>query len=588
MKIIDELIYPLDRNFILKNKKKIKRAFSKEKNLIKIKLAILSGVTVGDIKDIIDLFLLSNGIEAEIYVGQYNRFYEDALFENKDLEMFHPDVILIHTTSKNINFANSIENEYEKYHALWKHLKEKFACKIIQNNFDLLDYRILGNKDCYDLSGRVYFLQKINMLFSEYAMSEKSFFINDINYLSAQIGLEQWHNSSHWYLYKYGFAIEYIPDYAYNFSKIMKSLCGKNKKCLVLDLDNTLWGGIIGDVGQDYLAINSESPLGDAYEDFQKYVKALKNIGIVLTLVSKNEESIAVKALSSLNMPLHENDFVAFRINWNRKSDNIKEILAELNLFSDALVFVDDNSFEKYEVTQSLPSITTIKSEYIIDFIRHIDRNGFFEATSLVLDDQFRTSYYQADKKRQNESQKFENYDAYLRSLNMRSIVETFSAKNVERICQLINKTNQFNLTQKKYSIEEILEMRDDANYITMSATLDDKFGSNGLVSALVAHVDDGSATIDNWVMSCRVFKRNLELGIFDSLVAACSKRQLRKIVGKYRKTEKNAFVAQLYDSLGFLKQASKPDYNVYEYFIEPGYLKKNKNYILVEGVFNG
>ncbi|MBR2526174.1 HAD-IIIC family phosphatase [bacterium] len=306
--------------------------------------------------------------------------FDDSLLE------FNPDIVFIHTSSKNIKNWSNADIEFNYFKEIWQKLSTH-NFKIIQNNFEMPDYRILGNKDVYDKSGRLNFIHTLNSKMYEYAQNNTSFYINDINYLSASIGLEKWHNQEHWAMYKYMSDVSYIPDYCFSVSNIIKSLYGKNKKTIMLDLDNTLWGGIIGDIGENKIEVGMETPMGEMYLYFQQYLKELSKNGVILNIVSKNDEKIALSGLNSNKNYLKPEDFISKRINWMPKSENIKSILKEINLLPESAVFIDDNQIEQDEVRQNLPQVEVLNSLSIENFKKYLDKSGFFECTILSEDD---------------------------------------------------------------------------------------------------------------------------------------------------------------------------------------------------------
>jgi len=325
---------------------------------------------------------------------------------------------------------------------------------------------------------------------------------------------------------------------------------GFNKKALILDLDNTLWGGIIGEDGIDGIQLGDETPEGMAYRDLQNYLKDLSNIGVMLNVVSKNEDVIARKGFEHFSSVLKADDFISFKANWEPKHKNIIDMAKELNIGLDSMVFIDDTPAEQDIVKHYIPEVSVPHINDPINTIRIIDQHGFFEKTSLSEEDQLRNKYYQQNNQRENSIKTYSDIKDYLKSLEMKCIVDSFNQVNAERVTQLINKTNQFNLTTKRYS--SIVDLIPDREYITLCARLLDKFGDNGIVTALIAGVKDNIAIIDLWVMSCRVFKRDLEFVFFDKFVDKCKEFGIITVKGYYVPSGKNTIVSALYTNLGF------------------------------------
>lgn len=568
------LSYPFDSEYILRKSKSIKRELlAADTNMLHKKIAVLGGSTTHDIIRILELFLLNEGIEPEFYESEYNNYWQDAMFDNRELEEFGPDLIFIHTTEKNITMypqmqeseeeVQSRENaQYEHFSAMWDKLHEKYHCPIVQNNFEYPSYRILGNRDNYDAHGHIAFINRLNIRFAQYAKEHDFLFINDINYVAACYGLDKWADSSYWHMYKYAMAMKAIPEFAFNVSHIIKAVFGKNKKAFVLDLDNTLWGGIIGDDGAENLEIGQETSMGQVYHEFQQYLKAHKDIGVLLNVDSKNEEE---NALAGLNHPagvLKPDDFIVIKANWEPKSRNLEEIAEALNIGKDALVFVDDNPAEREIIRQQIkvaavPEMTEAEVAQPDQFIRILDKNAYFEVVALSNDDAARNEMYKANAMRQSAQSSFADYKDYLLSLEMKADIRPFEQVYYSRIAQLTNKSNQFNLTTRRMSQPQIEQIAQDDSYITLYGKLTDKFGDNGVVSLVIGQKDDLDNTRLNmilWLMSCRVLKRDMEQAMLDELVKTARASGIKTIYGYYYPTAKNAMVKNFYESMGFVK----------------------------------
>lgn len=557
------LDYPFDSLLILRKRKAIKRELLQKEFLKEINIAVLGGSTINELVNCIELFLLKQGFKPIFYESEYNKYYEDALFDNFKLSAFKPDLILIHTTYKNISkfpdfgldhseIDSLFDNELEKFKSIWTSLK-KYDCPIIQNNFDLPINRSLGNLDFYSNYGKTYFLNRLNQSFAIEAQTNSSLYINDINYISACVGLHNWFDKSLWFSAKYAISFEAIPILANNIVNIISSIFGKSKKCLVLDLDNTCWGGIIGDDGINGIKLGNETAEGEAYIDFQKYTKELKNRGILLAVSSKNEHETAKSGFDHSDSVLNFIDFTSFKANWEPKYSNIEIIAKEINIGLDSLVFIDDNAMERNVVESQLPEVHVPNiGNNILNYINHIEANGYFEAINLSEDDMNRNKFYSENQERVKEQSVFKNYQDFLISLEMKAEIKNFSSLYLDRITQLINKTNQFNLTTKRYTVTEIETITLNENIISLYGKLVDKFGDNGLISVVIGLVEEKKCIIDTWLMSCRVLKRDMEFAVLNILVEECKKRNLNEIIGVFKRTPKNNMVVDLYNELGF------------------------------------
>lgn len=585
-----ELDYPFDAELILKKRKSIKRELLAEStHYTEKKIAVLGGSTTYEIINILELFLLNYGIKPLFYESEYNKFYEDGMFPNPKLEEFAPDIIYIHTSNKNITTYPSPEDSrqnvneklfslLDRFHALWEHLSETYHCPLIQNNFDLPFYRLMGNKDATDYRGRVNFINRLNLAFADYAETHKNFYIHDINYTAADYGLKKWSDPFYWNMYKYAMCVPAIPYVSFQVANIIKAILGKNKKVLNLDLDNTLWGGVIGDDGAENIEIGQETSQGQSYQEFQNYIKDLKRLGVLLTVNSKNDMAVAVTGFERPDSILKTSDFVSFKANWESKGQNLIAAARELNLLPESFVFVDDNPAEREIVRQSAPEAAVVEIDSVEHYIQTIDRSGFFEVVDLSEEDLKRSEMYQADKMRQQVQNSCKDYTEYLKSLEMKGIIREFEPLYLSRIAQLTNKSNQFNLTTRRYNQTEMEEIMSNPNLITLYGKLEDKFGDNGVVSVVIGRKESHILHIDLWLMSCRVLKRNMEFAMMDELVNKCKVADICKIRGYYYPTAKNSMVKDFYASQGFSMVSEDERGNtIWEYTIPECYEKKNK-----------
>jgi FkbH-like protein len=584
-----ELEYPFDSNLVLSKYKKFKRLLLEDgTSRIKKNIAILGGSTTHDIMRALELFLLNYGIEPVFYESEYGQYWQDAMFPSDELINFKPDIIYIHTSVRNItntpdisdtidSSASKLNTEYDHFRVMWDKLTETYNCPIIQDNFEYPDWRLFGNRDSYDHRGMVNFVTRLNLKFDDYAASHESFYISDVNYLSACYGLDKWTDTLYWHMYKYSLCFNAIPVLGYNIANIIKSIYGKNKKSLVLDMDNTLWGGIIGDDGVEGIEIGQETNLGQVYSEFQKYIKKQKDIGIILNIASKNEEENAIAGLNHPDSILKQDDFIYVKANWEPKSENIKLIAKGMNILPDSMVFIDDNPMERDIVYTQVPGVATPNIGKPEDYIRVIDHAGYFEVTNLSEDDQKRNEMYKANLQREEAQSSFTDYSEYLKSLNMHAVIKPFEELYYPRISQLTNKSNQFNLTTRRYTQDDIAQAAQDTANITLYGRLEDKFGDNGIVSLLAGHIDGSSLHMDLWLMSCRVLKRDMEYAMMDALVAECQKRGITDIYGYYYPTAKNKMVEKFYELQGFVLISDDNGSTTWKFIIADNYECKNK-----------
>jgi FkbH-like protein len=577
--------FPITAAEILRKRQSLKKELLGQTNLTPTRIAILGGSTTAEVKNMLELFLLAQGVQPSFYESGYNRYSEDVLFENPGLWNFKPEIAFIHTTWHNVSqFPELMESEAEveqrvrremaRFESLWEKIHAQLGALIIQNNFDLPHLRPLGNLEASESFGRVNFLMRLNAEFAKYARNHSRFRINDIHYLCAQVGLNEWQGRAYWYSFHMALSPTATVPLAQNVAAIVKSVYGKSKKCLVLDLDNTLWGGIVGDDGVQNLILGRDHPVGEAFLDFQRYIKDLQRRGVLLAVCSKNDIENAREGLSHPDSILQLEDFSAFRANWNPKPGNLREIAAELNIGLDSLVFVDDNPAERALVADQLPEVAVPDvGADVSRFAEILEHERYFEADRVVQDDLNRSAYYNSNALRSTYQAGFGDYGEFLASLEMTAEIDSFSAVYLERITQLINKTNQFNLTTKRYTGAEVESISRDPGFVTLYGRLADRFGDNGLVSVLIGRVSGETLDVDLWLMSCRVLNREMEFAMFDALVEQCRARGIRRIVGVYIPTKKNNMVAGHYIGLGFIRLSeSSGEHELWQYDVPQSY----------------
>lgn len=583
------LTYPFDGKELFENKRSLRRELLADgsKRMTK-RIAVLGGSTTNDFCKMMEIFLLDMGIAPVFYQSEYGQYAEDAMFGNPELDAFEPDLIYIHTSFRNLvkflpkrgDSAEAVDarfgEAYGQFEAIWKRLKEKFRCPIIQNNFEFPGYRLLGNRDAWDISGATRFVNRMNMAFADYAAAEDTFYINDIQFVSACYGLDKWLDDSVWYLYKYPCALEAIPHWAFNTVKIIKSLYGKNKKVLALDLDNTLWGGVVGDDGVDGIEIGSENATAECFKAFQTYVKEQKQLGVMLTVASKNDLQNALDGLNHPDGVLRPDEFIVIKADWENKDRNLMQTAAEMNLGVDSFVFADDNPTERALVKANVPGIAVPEMDPPHDYIRILDRNGYFEATVISEDDIKRNEMYKANAERAQAELSFGDYTEYLLSLDMQGEILPFPEVYMSRITQLTNKSNQFNLTTRRYTEDEIRAAASDGEHIALYGKLVDRFGDNGVVSVVIGKKEGADLHMELWLMSCRVLKKDMEFAMLDQVVAKAKEQGIGRIVGYYYPTAKNNMVRELYGKFGFTKIREDEEGNTVWELLTEGYQKQN------------
>ena len=441
--MLELLDYPFDPIKILRKKNSIKKELLNKKSPINKKIAILGGTTTHEVKDQLEIFLLKSNIKAEFYESEYGQYYESVIFEEKDLYDFEPDIIYLHVSVENLKSLHDskrtsetkAEEEFELLKSIWNKLINDFNCEIIQDNFEVPQFRSLGNFDSSSPSSITRTIHILNEMISQFAIQSANLNICDRNYLSSKLGLSVWKDYSLWLSAKYSLSYKAITNLCYTLSKIIESKLGLSKKCLILDLDNTLWGGVIGDDGVDGIILGRDTPIGEAYLDLHLYLKELKNRGIILAVCSKNDIENAKNGFKHPDSVLKLSDFTAFKANWDLKTKNIYDIAEEINIGIESIVFLDDNPVERDLVRKEFNgSVSVPEIGNDITLYREIlDASQLFTITSISLEDKNRNTFYENDKKREKAIKSFEDYDEYLKSLEMKAEVSSFNKTYINR-----------------------------------------------------------------------------------------------------------------------------------------------------------
>ena len=553
----------------MRSRRRLRRELSALPGLQKVRIAVLGGSTTNELVDLWELLLLASGFEPTFHQSEYGLFYEEAVHNTQALAAFRPDIGYICTSYRNVQnlppigvtdsgFRSAVANELDRYRQIWTSLSAALPCQIIQNNFELPPYRPLGNLESSSSSGAGRFFLALNTAFAAEARQNPRLLLHDLFALAAYKGGEDWFDFGRWFGYKLLYTIRANYEIAHSLNAMVLAIYGRSRKVLVLDLDNTCWGGVIGDDGVDRIQIGREHPEAEAFTAFQEYCLRLRDRGVLLAVCSKNEDAVARQGFEHPDSVLKLEHFSSFKANWNPKHENLQAIAAELQLGLDSFVFVDDNPAERAIVSAQLPEVAVpdVGSDVVL-FPSIIDDQRYFEPVTLSAEDVSRASLYAQNAERAAGQALFADYGEYLDSLEMRAEIAKFQSLYLERITQLINKTNQFNLTTRRYTQAEIESAATDPDYLGLYGRLLDRFGDNGLVSVILVHRIDREMHIDLWLMSCRVLKRDMEFAMLDSLVDHARRMGVDTLHGTYIPTKKNSMVADHYSKLGFTKHNS-------------------------------
>ncbi len=574
---------------LLRKQKGLRRDLQNRPNLLPIRIAFLCGSTVNEVAALLELLLLDQGIQPVFYFSDYNKYFEEAVLDAARLAEFKPDIIFVYTSSANIQGWPPLDTseadlnahvvaESMRFAAIWNGL-QSLGAVVVQNNFELPGQRLLGNYDAVSPVGRVRFINLLNTEFAREAAARTNLLIHDLNVVAASIGLKAFHDADRWFSYKMLTTPEGSLEVAKSAAAMVLAIYGRTRKCLVLDLDNTLWGGVIGDDGPDQIKIGRETAEAEAFTAFQEYCLQLRSRGILLAVCSKNSEAIARQGFEHPDSVLLLDHFSCFKANWEPKHENIKAIASELNIGLNSLVFVDDNPAEREIVSAQLPDVAVpdVGSD-VSRFISVLEDGRYFEPVRLSREDLKRAEQYRDNAQRAAFQGSFQNYDEYLESLEMSAEVAAFKPVYLDRITQLISKTNQFNLTTRRYTRAQIETIAASPSYISLYGKLTDKFGDNGLISVIIGRKENGILHIDLWIMSCRVLKRGMETVMLDALVAECQVQGISEIRGYYIQTERNGLVAGHYADLGFKLSGGDDEHQVFRLDLSQGYQPQNRH----------
>ncbi|MBB6145210.1 FkbH-like protein [Silvibacterium bohemicum] len=586
---------------LLTKRNSLRRQLSASTDLKELRIAVLGGSTTNELVGLFELLLLSDGFRPVFYQSDYGRFYDDAVHDPQALIDFKPDLVYVHTSCRNVQnapplscteaeLASYVQTETARYAEIWDALERNVGCQVIQNNFEAPPYAILGNYDAIASGGLTRFLLQLNVSLSQEIAKRSKVILQDVHSISARLGLKQWFDWTRYFSYKLLLTPEAHLELARSFAATVSALYGKSRKVLVLDLDNTLWGGVIGDDGVDKIQIGRETPVAESYTAFQEYCLSLRNRGILLAVCSKNTEEIAKTGFEHPSSVLKLEHISCFKANWEPKHENILAIAQELNLGVDSFVFVDDNPAERSIVEAQVPGVAVpdVGSE-VSKYAEIVEQGRYFESLSLSKEDLERAALYAENSQRAALERKFANYGEYLDSLEMVAEIDTFKPVYIERIAQLTNKTNQFNLTTRRYTLAEMESISTDSNYIGIYGRLIDRFGDNGLISIVLGRKDfeapGGTLLLDLWLMSCRVLKRDMEVAMLDELVARAKQSGLARLIGYYLPTKKNGMVMEHYAGLGFEKTRMDAD-GTSEWTLDlAGYQPRNTHIRILETV---
>ena len=563
-------------------KKNLKNDFS---HLKAIKIALLGDSATQLLTQAVRAVGYEYKLNLITWEADFNQVERQVFDPGSELYSFSPDLIVIfQSTHKLLNKYSKLQpREYnqlaqrqiELIASLNENIKQQSKAKIIYYNFPEINDSVFGSYGAKVEASFIYQLRKLNYELMNYAVINSNFYICDMAAVQNEVGRGLMFQSPVYINTEMVLNIDVLPVIASRTVDIIAAMHGKSSKCLILDLDNTLWGGVIGDDGLENIEIGSLGT-GKAFTELQYWVKKLKNRGIILAVCSKNNESVAKEPFEKHpDMVLRLDDIAIFKANWDTKVENIREIQAVLNIGFDSMVFLDDNPFERSMVRENIPEIIIPElPEDPANFLEYLYSLNLFETISFSHEDLERTKLYQVEATRVAQQFSFTDENDFLRSLNMVSVVEPFNKFNIPRAAQLSQRSNQFNLRTIRYTELDLDRVIKEKDTYTLSFTLQDKFGDNGLISIIVLKKDCEDLFIDTWLMSCRVLKRGMENLVLNSIVAVALKNNYACLKAQFIPSGKNDLVKDHYSSLGFTEKYGYwllplGDYQLKECFIE-------------------
>ncbi len=537
----------------------------KSDGMRKIRVAFIGSTSIQLIVSVSRALLTKYGLYAEIYEGEYNGMQVDILDEESEMYAFHPEYIVLLPDYRDIlkykpavfstpeDQKKNVENAVDEYSRMVRVIHDRLPnCQIFVSNFVKPFEEPLGNLGVNNGFSQTLFFDQVNV---ELVKRHPPYVtVIDIERLSEYVGKRQWFDESAFYCSKMAFSLEYIGLYCDRIVRQIKAYTGAIKKCLVIDLDNTIWGGAVGDLGYDGIQLDPNDPEGEAYLAFQRYLKELKNRGVILAVCSKNDEKNAKEAFQkNPYMILGLSDVSAFVANWNDKVSNLKAIGQMLNIGTESMVFFDDNPTERMLVQDYMPEVKVIDvPEDPALYVRTLDQAFAFDWNQLTKEDIERGQTYAEEQERNSILKSSLDYHDFLLKLCMKATFQSLEEKTTDRFAQLTNKSNQFNLRTNRYTPAQIEQMMKDATCGLYTVSLRDQFSNYGIIACIVLRYIGSTCMIENWVMSCRVLKKTVEDYTMKKIVEMAREKGTAEITAEYIASPKNSMVKELYDRFGF------------------------------------
>jgi FkbH-like protein len=527
------------------------------------RVAVLGTSTTNLLVPVLEALCLRDRIRAEFYQGLYGALEQEVLDPESGLAKFHPDVVFLVNHWRDlalppvaIDENEIVEQVVGRQKTLWQRLSNQFGCHVVQHAFDFPAEDAYGVLSLSMRGGRARVTEAINRRMREGCPSHVS--VLDTPAVQRRTGLERWEDPGLWHSFKQHPATEALPALAEAQQAHLRAVLGLTRKVLVTDLDNTLWKGVIGEDGLQGIQIGPGTAAGEAHQRLQEYMRDLKTRGILLAVCSKNNvEDAKLPFEKHDHTVLRLEDFAAFEANWNDKVQNLRVIAEKLSLGLDSFVFLDDSPIEREWVRSQLPQVAVVElGPSVFHYTRDLDRGQYFFALSVSQEDLARAEQYRTESRREMLRTSAQSLDEFLAQLQLEASVVPVDDSNLARVTQLTNKTNQFNVTTRRYTEAQIRKLTQQEGAWAGAFQLSDRMGSYGLIGLIfcVPGASQEQWEIDTWLMSCRALGRQMERFMFDRMMEAAAAMGVREITGVYLPTAKNGLVADLYEKLGFAK----------------------------------
>jgi len=538
-------------------------AAAKTASLSRVKLGLVGDGTLSLKVPALIGTALRHGIVLDVIEGGYNSAVQEALDPGSPIHQAQPDFLLVATDYRMMGLdglalsgaeaSELVGRALEKLQLLVDNFGRSVKSTILLQTLVPPKNPSFGQFDRVEVTSPFAMVDAVNLEITKWARDKKVGLV-DTARLAASVGIERWFEERHWHASKLSIAPQFIPQYAEAVMRVVAAYLGKSRKCLVLDLDNTLWGGVIGDDGLDGITLGQGSAAGEAFLATQRLALQLRARGIILAVCSKNEDSIARTPFRQHpEMLLKEDHIAVFQANWTDKASNLRAIAQTLNIGLDALVFLDDNPAERMQVRGELPMVAV--PELPDDpslFAEILAAAGYFESVSFSAEDLMRSEQYASNARRAASLAASQDLEGYLKSLDMRCEIGRITPVTRPRVAQLINKSNQFNLTTRRCTEQEVAKLEADPRFYPIQIRLQDRFGDNGIISVIVAEKHPEHWELIIWLMSCRVLGRRVEEAALRDVAVAAQAAGAKKLIGRYIPTAKNIIVKDHYKKLGF------------------------------------